>query len=81
MLNAVPKTRRLSYNLFRIIIALSAWGLALVITSLFFLWLGHLIDKWLGTSPKFMLGFLLLAVMGCIIEIYQEALKVMKLRQ
>jgi F0F1-type ATP synthase assembly protein I len=59
---------------------LSAWGLALVITSLFFLWLGRLIDESLGTSPKFMLGFLLLSVTGCFIEIYHEALKVMKLK-
>jgi F0F1-type ATP synthase assembly protein I len=52
--------------------------LALVITSLFFLWLGRLIDESLGTAPKFMLGFLLLAVTGCFIEIYHEALNVMK---
>jgi F0F1-type ATP synthase assembly protein I len=64
------KTHHLSSDLFRIIIALSAWGLALVITSLFFLWLGRLIDELLGTAPKFMLGFLLLAVTGCFIEIY-----------
>ncbi|HUN56288.1 MAG TPA: AtpZ/AtpI family protein [Smithella sp.] len=81
MSTVVPKTRRLSSNLFRVIIALSAWGLALVITSLFFLWLGHLLDEWLGTTPKFMLGFLLFAVAGCFFEIYHEALKVMRLRQ
>jgi F0F1-type ATP synthase assembly protein I len=74
------KTHHLSSDLFRIIIALSAWGLALVITSLFFLWLGRLIDQLLGTAPKFMLGFLLLAVTGCFIEIYHEVLKVMKLK-
>jgi F0F1-type ATP synthase assembly protein I len=74
------KTHHLSSDLFRIIIALSAWGLALVITSLFFLWLGRLIDELLGTAPKFMLGFLLLAVTGCFIEIYHEVLKVMKLK-
>jgi F0F1-type ATP synthase assembly protein I len=72
------KTRHLSSGLFRLIITLSAWGLALVITSLFFLWLGRLIDESLGTAPDFMLGFLLLAVTGCFIEIYHEALKVMK---
>ncbi|MGA2554506.1 MAG: AtpZ/AtpI family protein [Smithella sp.] len=72
------KIQHLPFDLFRIIITLSAWGLALVITSLFFLWLGHLIDESFGTAPKFMLGFLLLAVTGCFIEIYHEALKVMK---
>ena len=80
MSTVVRKTHHLSSDLFRIIITLSAWGLALVITSLFFLWLGRLIDESLGTAPKFMLGFLLLAVTGCFIEIYHEALKVMKLK-
>jgi F0F1-type ATP synthase assembly protein I len=78
MSTITPKTHHLSSGLFRLIIILSAWGLALVITSLFFLWLGRLIDESLGTAPKFMLGFLLLAVTGCFIEIYNEALKVMK---
>ena len=80
MLTITRKTHHLPFDLFRIIITLSAWGLALVITSLFFLWLGRLIDESLGTAPKFMLVFLLLAVTGCFIEIYHEALKVMKLR-
>ena len=78
MLTITRKTRHLPYDLFRIIITLSAWGLALVITSLFFLWLGRLIDELLDTAPKFMLGFLFLSVTGCFIEIYHEALKVMK---
>jgi F0F1-type ATP synthase assembly protein I len=80
MSTITSKTHHLSSDLFRIIITLSAWGLALVITSLFFLWLGRLIDESLGTAPKFMLGFLLLAVTGCFIEIYHEVLKVMKLK-
>jgi len=78
MTTITSKTHHLSSGLFRLIIMLSAWGLALVITSLFFLWLGRLIDESLGTAPKFMLGFLLLSVTGCFIEIYHEALKVMK---
>ena len=80
MLTITRKTDHLSFDLFRIIITLSAWGLALVITSLFFLWLGRLIDESLGTAPKFMLGFLLLSVTGCFIEIYHEVLRVMKLK-
>jgi hypothetical protein len=55
MLTITRKTHHLPFDLFRIIITLSAWGLALVITSLFFLWLGRLIDELLGTAPKFML--------------------------
>jgi F0F1-type ATP synthase assembly protein I len=56
---------------------LSAWGFALVITSFLFLWLGHLLDEWLGTGPKFMLGLFLLGIIGNFIAIYQETLKIM----
>jgi len=56
---------------------LSAWGFALVITSFLFLWLGHLLDELLGTPPKFMLSLFLLAIIGCFIEIYQVASKIM----
>ncbi len=62
----------------RVIILLSAWGFALVVTSFMFLWLGHLVDELLGTSPKFMLGLFFLALIGCFIELYQEVWKIMK---
>ncbi len=58
---------------------LSAWGFALVITSCLFLWLGYLLDKMLGTAPIFMLGFLVLSIIGCFIEIYEESLKLITL--
>jgi F0F1-type ATP synthase assembly protein I len=57
---------------------LSAWGFVLVASSFLFLWLGHLLDELLGTAPKFMLGLFFLAIIGCFIELYQEALKIMK---
>ncbi|MCE5210509.1 MAG: AtpZ/AtpI family protein, partial [Deltaproteobacteria bacterium] len=65
---------------FRVIITLSAWGFALVITSFLFLWLGHFLDELLGTAPKFMLGLFFLAIVGCFIEIYQQVLKIMSHR-
>lgn len=70
------KTQHLPPAPYRIIIMLSAWGFALVSTSLLFLWLGHLLDELLGTGPNFMLGMFVLAIIGCFIAIYQEALHV-----
>ncbi|MGB5216861.1 MAG: AtpZ/AtpI family protein [Smithella sp.] len=57
---------------------LSAWGFALVISSCLFLWLGHLLDEMLGTAPIFMLGLFFMSIIGCFIEIYDEAAKIMK---
>lgn len=63
---------------FRIIILLSAWGFVLVVASFLFLGLGYMLDEMLGTSPKFMLALLFLAIIGCLIELYQEAWKIIK---
>ena len=68
------KPNHLTYNSFRVIIMFSAWGFALVVTSCLFLWLGHLLDNLLGTTPKLMIGFFLLGIIGCFIEIYKEVL-------
>ena len=70
---------RLTSTSFRIIIMFSAWGFALVITSCLFLWLGYLLDKALGTTPKFMFGLFFLAIVGCFIEIYKEVMTVVTL--
>lgn len=70
------KIHPIASNSFRLIIMLSAWGFALVITSCLFLWLGYLLDELLGTAPIFMFGLFFLAIIGCFIEIYQEALLV-----
>jgi hypothetical protein len=72
------KTHHVDFHLFRVIIMFSAWGFALVLASFLFLWLGHLLDELLGTGPKFMLGLFFLAIIGCFIELYQEALKILK---
>ena len=74
----IRRTRRENPELFREIIMLSAWGFALALASFLFLWIGKLLDDLLGTSPKFMLGLFFLAIIGCFIELYQGALKIMK---
>jgi len=55
------------------ILMFSAWGLVIVTTSLLFLYLGHLLDQWLGTAPNFMLGLFFLAIVTTIGRLYQEA--------
>ena len=55
------------------ILMLSAWGFAIVFASLLFLYVGHMLDEWLGTAPNFMLGLFFLAVVTTIVRLYQEA--------
>jgi F0F1-type ATP synthase assembly protein I len=55
------------------ILMLSAWGFAIVFASLLFLYVGHLLDQWLGTAPNFMLGLFCLAIVTTIGRLYQEA--------
>jgi F0F1-type ATP synthase assembly protein I len=57
---------------------LSAWGLAMVVASFLFLWLGYKLDQYLGTEPNFMLGLFMLAIFICVTRLYQEAKKRMK---
>lgn len=64
--------------LFRGIIMLSAWGFVLVAASFLFLWLGYLLDELLGTTPIFMLGLFFTAIVGCFIELFDEAWRFMK---
>ena len=63
---------------FRGIIMLSAWGLALVLASFLFLWLGYLLDELLGTAPKLMIILFFLAVIGCFVALYEEAMNVLR---
>jgi F0F1-type ATP synthase assembly protein I len=72
------KRNHATSNSFHLIIMLSAWGFAMGLASLLFLWLGQLLDEMLGTAPIFMLSLFLLAVIGSFIEIYQEASKMIK---
>jgi hypothetical protein len=55
------------------ILMLSAWGFVIVFASLLFLYLGHLLDEWLGTAPNFMFGLFFLAIVSSIGRLYQEA--------
>ena len=57
------------------ILMLSAWGFAMVLASFLFLYVGYLVDEILGTAPNFMLGSFFLAIIICIIRLYQEAWK------
>jgi hypothetical protein len=60
------------------ILVLSAWGFMLAISSFLFLWVGYLLDQWLDTSPKFMLGLFFLANVGCFIELFDEVRRILK---
>lgn len=55
------------------ILMLSCWGFVIVVASLLFLYIGHLLDQWLGTSPNFMFGLFFLAIVTTIGRLYQEA--------
>jgi hypothetical protein len=78
MLVIAHKKHQVESPLFSVILIFSAWGFALVLASVLFLWLGHLLDELLGTGPKFMLGLFFLAIVGSFIELYQEALKIIR---
>jgi len=60
-------------NHFGSILMLSAWGMVIVVSSLLFLYIGHLLDEWLGTAPNFMFGLFFLAIVTTIGRLYQEA--------
>jgi F0F1-type ATP synthase assembly protein I len=55
------------------IMTVSAWGFVIVFASLLFLYLGHLLDEWLGSAPNFMFGLFFLAIVTSIGRLYQEA--------
>jgi len=60
------------------VLMLSAWGMAMVIASFLFLYIGHLLDEMLGTAPNFMLGLFMLTIFICVMRLYQEAKQKMK---
>ena len=55
------------------IFVIGAWGFAIVIASMLFLYVGHLLDEMLNTPPTFMLGLFFLALVLCIGRLYKEA--------
>jgi F0F1-type ATP synthase assembly protein I len=68
-----PKTDREQFHKISGILMVSAWGLAMVISSFLFLWIGYLVDEILGTSPNFMLCSFFLAIGLCMWRLYKEA--------
>jgi F0F1-type ATP synthase assembly protein I len=58
---------------YRTVLMLSAWGFVIVISSFLFLYVGRLLDEFLGTAPNFMFGLFFLAVFTCIGRFFQEA--------
>jgi F0F1-type ATP synthase assembly protein I len=72
---ATHKAQQEQFNSLSSILMLSAWAFAMVIASFLFLYVGHLLDGMLGTSPNFMLGLFFLAIFICVMRLYQEAWK------
>jgi len=66
-------SKRQEMRTYGTILALSAWGFVIVIASFLFLYVGHLLDEFLGTAPNFMFGLFFLALVSCIGRLYQEA--------
>ena len=68
-----PKADRKKSNTIGSVLMLSAWGIAMVVSSFLFLYIGYLVDEILGTTPSFMLSSFFLAICLCIWRLYQEA--------
>jgi hypothetical protein len=54
------------------VLVIGAWGFAMVIASMLFLYLGHRIDEMLHTPPTFMLGLFFLGLLLCIGRLYKD---------
>jgi F0F1-type ATP synthase assembly protein I len=70
---ATQKVHHEQLNDLKQVMMLSAWGFTMVVVSFLFLYIGHLLDGLLGTSPNFMLGFFMLGLFLCMMRLYQEA--------
>jgi hypothetical protein len=72
MAAATTKTRPRQID-FSHVLVIGAWGFAIVIASMLFLWVGYLIDEMLNTPPTFMLGLFFLSLVLCIGRLYKDA--------
>ena len=72
MAQTMIKTRPRQID-FSHVLVIGAWGFAIVIASMLFLWVGHLIDEMLNTPPTFMLGLFFLSLVLCIGRLYKDA--------
>ena len=70
---AAQKAQIGQLNNIKQVMMLSAWGFTMVIVSFLFLYIGHLLDGILETSPNFMLGFFILGLFLCMMRLYQDA--------
>ena len=70
---ATHKIQQKQFHDLRQVFMLSAWGFTMVVVSFMFLYIGHLVDGLLGTTPNFMLGFFILGMFLCMMRLYQEA--------
>jgi F0F1-type ATP synthase assembly protein I len=68
-----PKENHEQVYKFSGILMLSAWGLAMVVSSFLFLYIGYIVDEILGTTPNFMLCSFFLATGLCVWKLYHEA--------
>ena len=71
-MQAIKKRHDQMQNL-RGVLMMSAWGFAIVINSFLFLYIGHMLDGMLQTSPNFTFGLFFLALFTSIGRLYQEA--------
>jgi hypothetical protein len=72
MTKTMIKTRPRQID-FSHVLVIGAWGFAIVIASMLFLWVGYLIDEMLNTPPTFMLGLFFLSLALCIGRLYKDA--------
>ncbi len=70
---ATHKIQQKQFHDLKQVFMLSAWGFTMVVVSFLFLYIGHLVDGLLGTTPNFMLGFFILGMFLCMMRLYQEA--------
>jgi len=69
---STPKLH-LSMTTYSSILLLSAWGFVIAIASFLFLYAGYWLDQLFSTSPAFMLGLFILAIMISVWRLFQEA--------
>ena len=50
-------------------------GLTMVGCILFCFWIGHLLDKWLGTKGIFITVFIILGVVGGGVTVYRQIME------
>jgi hypothetical protein len=73
MVMLITPKLNLSMTTYSSILLLSAWGFVIAIASFLFLYAGYWLDQLFSTSPAFMLGLFILAIMISVWRLFQEA--------